>query len=198
LIILLVVALVSGGQWMQQFLASSDSGLGGSILSPMPGDGSALTGTPSSLTETTAEPERPTSLPNPNVPPGGEVALATQPTLLAPAVEGQGDVSIQLEVVARTWLRVTVDGEISYQGAPGPNTILQYRGNTVAIRASNGAGLHAIINNRDLGILGARGQIVDQTFTAGSLEQLAPTATFAPEVAATATPTLELTATPTP
>jgi hypothetical protein len=105
---------------------------------------------------------------------------------------------MQLEVVARTWLRVTVDGEISYQGAPGPNTILQYRGNTVIIRASNGAGLHAIINNRDLGILGARGQIIDQTFTAGTLAELTPSATPTPEPPASATLTPELTATPNP
>jgi transcriptional regulator with XRE-family HTH domain len=198
LIVLLVVALTSGGQWVQQFLASEGDRQGDSVLSPRLGTAGTLTGTPLSetlvdVTEATPEPARPTSLPNPNVPPGGEIVQATPPTLLAPAVEGEGDVSMQLEVVARTWLRVTVDGEVSYQGAPGPNTILQYRGNTIAIRASNGAGLHAIINNRDLGILGARGQIVDQTFTAGTLEQLVPTATAAPELASTVTPTAELT-----
>lgn len=200
LIILLAAALVGGGQWVQHFLASDGDRQGGPILSPMPDEGSALVGdTLAAPTENVPETLRPTSLPNPNVPPGGEIVQATQPTLLAPAVEGEGDVSMQLEVVARTWLRVTIDGEISYQGAPGPNTILQYRGNTIAIRASNGAGLHAIINNRDLGILGARGQIIDQTFTAGSLEQIFPTATVAPDLAPTATPVLpDVTATANP
>ncbi|MCC7209121.1 MAG: helix-turn-helix domain-containing protein [Anaerolineae bacterium] len=206
LIVLLVAALVGGGQFVQQYLASNEGQPGAPILSPMPGgslNGDTLAETLSAPTGT-AESPRPTALPNPNAPPGGVVAQNTEPTPstpLPPAAEGEGDVSIQLEIVARTWLRVTVDGEVSYQGAPGPNTILQYRGNTIAIRASNGAGLHAIINNRDLGILGARGQIVDQTFTAGTLEQLAPTPTPSPELPAlteSTTPAPELTATETP
>lgn len=206
LIVLLVAALVGGGQFVQQYLANDEGLTGAPILSPMPG-GSSLNG--DTLAQTlaaptgTTEPPRPTALPNPNVPPGGVIAQVTEPaqsTPLPPA-EGEGDVSIQLEVVARTWLRVTVDGEVNYQGAPGPNTILQYRGNTIAIRASNGAGLHAIINNRDLGILGARGQIVDQTFTARTLEQLAPTPTPSAELPVSpesATPVPELAPTGTP
>ncbi|HRE49124.1 MAG TPA: DUF4115 domain-containing protein, partial [Aggregatilineales bacterium] len=85
----------------------------------------------------------------------------------APPIKGATfeDVSLQLTILARTWLRVTVDGVVVYQGMPAPNTVLQYKGRTVTIRAANAIGLRAVVNGQDLGILGVRGQIVEETFT---------------------------------
>lgn len=109
----------------------------------------------------------------------------------APPSKGQEvftDVSIQLEVKARTWLQVTVDGVVSYQGAPAPNTILQYRGTQVRVRASNAFGVRAVVNGTDLGVLGVRGQIFDQTFTPNAaLDQTTPTPI---EITPPGTPTL--------
>ena len=156
LLLLIGTGLAASAPWLEAILGG-ESGAD-PILSPLPRvNGTDQDDTPTPDNLPTDPPPRPTPLPNPNVPAG------------APPPALTGDVILQLEVIARTWLRVTVDGQVSYQGAPGPNTILQYRGNVVSIRASNGAGLRAIVNNRDLGILGARGQIVDQSFTAASL-----------------------------
>lgn len=129
------------------------------ILSPAP-----PTDTPGTLSalgsETPAATESliplPSPLPNPNAP-------ATLPTRSGDSANS-GEVVVQIEVVARTWLRVQVDGAVAYLGAPGPNTVLQYRGRQVNIRAANAAGLRVVVNDRDLGIVGARGQIFDQTF----------------------------------
>ncbi len=155
LLILLGGLLILGGQWLQTAMAGTT---GGVILSPLP---SALepSATPTPTNAPPTEIPGPTPLPNPNV----------------PAV---GDVAVQLQITGRTWLRVTVDGKVSYLGAPGPNTVLQYRGSAVNVRASNAAGVHAVVNNRDMGALGARGQIFDQTFTASGM--IAPTATPPP------------------
>jgi hypothetical protein len=82
---------------------------------------------------------------------------------------------VQLQITERTWLRVIVDGQVSYMGSATPDTILQYQGNSVQVRVANAVGVHAVVNNQDLGVLGARGQIVDQTFTAGGPIPASPT-----------------------
>ncbi len=157
---LMGVLVVLGSQAIQSMLAG---GPGGAMLSPI-----APRLTPTAIgTETprpTPTPLRPTPLPNPNVPP---------PT--TPAGSTQGPLSVQLQIIARTWLQVLVDGQVSYIGAPGPNTILQYQGTVIKVRASNGVGVRAIVNDQDLGILGARGQIIDQTYTLGGVLQATPT-----------------------
>jgi hypothetical protein len=156
-LLLLIMAgglLIMGGQWLQTVTAGTP---GGVILSPLPTSLEA-SATPTPTSAPTQIPG-PTPLPNPNVP-------------------ATGDVAVQLQIVGRTWLRVTVDGQVSYLGAPGPNTVLQYRGNAVNVRASNASGVHAVVNNRDLGTLGARGQTFDQTFTASGM--IAPTGTPPP------------------
>jgi transcriptional regulator with XRE-family HTH domain len=153
MVALFVGLLVLGIQWVQ-----SRAETGAAALSPVPVSQTDVTST-AAFTPT---PPRPTPLPNPNVP------VQTLPP--------SGEVILQLTIVARTWLRVTVDGVVSYQGAPGPNTVLQYRGMAIEVRAANAAGVHAVVNDRDLGILGARGQIFDQTFTAESFAaQVTPT-----------------------
>jgi cytoskeletal protein RodZ len=157
LLLLIMVGglLIMGGQWFQATLAGAT---GSVILSPLPTSPEA-SATPTPTSAPATDIPGPTPLPNPNVPPTGNVA-------------------VQLQITGRTWLRVTVDGQVSYLGAPGPNTVLQYRGNAVNVRASNASGVHAIVNNRDMGALGARGQIFDQTFTASGM--IAPTGTPLP------------------
>lgn len=152
------VVLLFGVQGLQSFLAQNASG--SVILSPLPREASPtapVTNTPAP----TATPVRPTPLPIPNA----------QPT--AAAASG---VTVQLQITERTWIRVIVDGQVSYIGSAAPNSMLQYQGNSVQVRAANAVGVHAVVNGQDLGILGARGQIVDQTFTAGGTIQASPTA----------------------
>jgi transcriptional regulator with XRE-family HTH domain len=128
------------------------------ILSPIP------------VTPTTATPEAsPTPAPT--------FAL---PAFNTPDPNAPRQVVIVLTVVARSWVRVTVDNAVAYQGAPAPGTILQYRGGQIGVRAGNAAGLRAVVNGQDLGVLGARGQIFDQVFTPDGVLPLSattPTAT---------------------
>lgn len=132
------------------------------ILSPIPAQ--VFTQTAPSLTPVPSL----TALPSPT------------PDLNAPAAD---EVAMQLTITQRTWLRVTVDGMIPFEGVAAPGTILQYRGRQINVRAANGAGVQAVVNSIDFGILGARGQIVDQTFTPDSLTPppvIQPIATTSP------------------
>ncbi|MEP7287585.1 MAG: RodZ domain-containing protein [Chloroflexota bacterium] len=89
------------------------------------------------------------------------------PTPRSSAVAGSG-VNLSLQITERTWLRVIVDGQVQYVGSAAPGTVMQYQGSTIQLRVANAAGVQAILNGNSMGILGARGQIVDQTFTQNS------------------------------
>ncbi len=157
-LILFVGLLIVGSQGLQSLFAPSSAG--GVILSPLPRDVSPtpnVTNTP----DPTATPIRPTPLPNPNI--------IASPT-------GSGNVLVQLQIRERTWLRVIVDGQVSFMGSAAPDTVHQYRGNSVNVRVANAVGVRAVVNGQDMGVLGARGQIVDQTYTAGGTIQASPTA----------------------
>lgn len=86
------------------------------------------------------------------------------------------NVVVSVNVTQRTWLRVTVDGEVTRQGLARPGEVWQFEGDeSVGLRASNAAALQLSVNNQRQGTLGTRGQLFDQTFTRqgliGSTEQ---------------------------
>ncbi|MDW8300715.1 MAG: DUF4115 domain-containing protein [Anaerolineae bacterium] len=144
LIILLILGAVSSAAIISAGLISSAEQSNGSpsaILSP------ALTDLP---------PE-PTLTPTPFV-------LPSPTPLPAPNAAANSESMIQITVTARTWLRVTVDDAVVYEGMPAPQTVLQYRGRRFGVRAGNAIGVRVVLNGVDLGILGARGQIVERTF----------------------------------
>ena len=158
-LIALVALLIAGAIGLQTLNASNSRP--NTILSP-----TAPTSSPvQSITAGTSQsvpPLRPTALPSP-------VGLATPTSGNA----GTGNnnppanraVAVSLQIVERTWLRVTVDGNETYVGAPAPGTLLKYQGIKVQVDIANAAGVDATVNGRDLGVLGVRGQIVRQTFT---------------------------------
>src|SRR5258708_29460217 len=99
---------------------------------------------------------RPSPLPSPV--PNVEATAST--------VKGTGSgVALTLNITERTWIRVTVDGAVLYVGSAAPNTTLKYEGSTINIRVANAIGVQVTLNNQPQGVLGARGQIVDQTYT---------------------------------
>ena len=155
--------LFFGAQGLQSFLASNNSGgpNNGVILTPLSSDASPTAPPASPAKGPTATPVRPTPLPIPAQP-------ATAPV-------GASGVTLQLQITERTWLRVIVDGSVIYVGSAAPDTMLQYQGNRIQLRAANGVGVHAVFNGQDLGVLGARGQSIDQTFTAGGVVKASPT-----------------------
>jgi len=110
------------------------------------------------------------------------------------------NVNVQLNVVAleRTYLRVTVDDEVAFDGRTIPGNAYPFDAEqSIELLAGNGAGVRVVYNQRDMGLLGSFGQVAHVIYTAE--EVLVPT----PEVPPTLTntpfisPTPSITSTPT-
>ncbi|MEW6241776.1 MAG: DUF4115 domain-containing protein, partial [Chloroflexota bacterium] len=112
-------------------------------------------------------------------------------------------ITVQLNIAAveRTYLRVTVDGEVVFDGRVPPGSAYPFEAETyIEILVGNAAAVRVTYNQRDLGVLGSYGEIVNRIFTAEGI--VTPTATVPPTptntLPATVTPTPSQTPTPTP
>ncbi|MFZ5857100.1 MAG: helix-turn-helix domain-containing protein [Chloroflexota bacterium] len=107
-------------------------------------------------------------------------------------------VNVQINIIAneRTYLRVTVDGEVVFDGRVTPGTAYPFEAATeIEILAGNGAALRLTYNQRDMGLLGRYGENVNLIYRAEGV--ITPTATIGPTPTISPTPTLTLTPTPT-
>ncbi len=112
--------------------------------------------------------------------------VALQSTLLAGG--GAETVAVYVTVRQRTWMRVTVDGQVVFQGRVLPGSAYAYEGkDTIEILTGNGGGLQLFYNQQDLGIMGEVGQIVQRIFTREGV--LTPTPTLTPETTPSPLPT---------
>ena len=160
--------------------------------------------TPASEAEATLE------LPAGSSTPGLETPESTTPqatldatlvSALITATPDFGSAAVQVYVVVqqRTWMRVTVDGELAFEGRVLPGSAYPFAGEErVELVTGNGAGLQVFFNQQNLGLLGLFGEVVQRVFTVQGVlmptPAVPPTSTPAP----TATPTRTATATPTP
>ncbi|RJP50110.1 MAG: helix-turn-helix domain-containing protein [Anaerolineaceae bacterium] len=104
-------------------------------------------------------------------------------------------VNVQINIIAieRTYLRVTSDGEVVFDGRVTPGTAYPFEAaNEIEILAGNGAALRVTYNLRDMGLLGRYGEVVNLIYRTEGV--ITPTATIGPTPTITLTPTL----TPTP
>ncbi len=101
----------------------------------------------------------PTMAPAPTPPP--------QPT---PVVD---QVQVQLRVVERAWVAVTVDNQQVFQGILEVGDTRTWTGRQrVAIRCGNAGGVEVYLNGRRLGLLGRPGQVVDVEWTLQDVRNL--------------------------
>lgn len=112
-------------------------------------------------------------------------------------------VQVLVTVLERSWMRVTVDGEVVFEGRAQADTSFVYEGTeAVEVLTANGAGVRIAYNRQDMGLMGGFGEIVQRIY--GPFGQLTPTvtptslatATLEPTQTPTPTPTLTMTATP--
>ena len=107
-----------------------------------------------------------------------------------------GVVQVQIAAQQRAWMRITVDGEVEFDGRIIPGTIYGFSGkNYVEITTGNGAGLHVYYNDQDLGTLGNFGEVINFVININGVQTPTPTITLSPTLTVTETP--ELTPTPT-
>ncbi len=144
---------------------------------------------PSPLEGETTEGNPPDAQPQP---------AATDPPL--PVAENlTGAVQVQIIIRQRSWMRITVDGKVEFEGRVAPGSAYAFAGDDyVEISTGNGAGLQVLYNDLDLGTLGDFGEVVNFVITIHGVQTptptLTPTPTETPEATTTATPT----ATPAP
>ncbi|MER3449614.1 MAG: hypothetical protein C4315_07550 [Chloroflexota bacterium] len=104
----------------------------------------------------------PTSAPAPTRPP--------PPPTPTPAVD---QVQVQLRVVERAWVAVTVDNQQVFQGILEVGDTRTWTGRQrVAIRCGNAGGVEVYLNGRRLGLLGRPGQVVDVEWTLQDVRNL--------------------------
>jgi cytoskeleton protein RodZ len=106
----------------------------------------------------------------PNAPLGDTTLTALAPSEAAPA-------NVTLYVVARerTYMRVSVDGKVVFDGRVVPGNSYPYEANeSIEILTGNAAALQVVYNQRDLGLMGNFGEVVDLVYTAQGVQTPTP------------------------
>ena len=125
-------------------------------------------------------------------------------TIEVPTLSTSANVQVNIIAVERTYLRVTVDGEVVFDGRTIPGNAYPFDGEqTIEILAGSGAALRVVYNQRDLGLLGGFGQIASFIYTPDEIliptPVVSPTATLTPYISPTPsiTPSPTVTVSPT-
>lgn len=75
------------------------------------------------------------------------------------------EIDLRLEITERTWFQVTIDGEVVYEGLGRQGETYEWTAQQEArLRTGNAIGLFVTINDTQLGKLGGRNEIVDETW----------------------------------
>ena len=110
-------------------------------------------------------------------------------------------VNVSLAVNQRAWVRVTVDGDVEFEGRVLPGSAYTFSGDEeVSILTGNGAALQVYFNDQDLGTMGIYGEVVNRVFTPEGMVLPTPTITPTPTLEPIETASFEVTGTlqPTP
>ncbi|MBL7162377.1 MAG: DUF4115 domain-containing protein [Anaerolineales bacterium] len=106
-------------------------------------------------------------------------------------------IRIQIVIHQRAYMRITVDGEVEFDGRVIPGAAYAFAGDAgVEILTGNAAGLHVTYNEVELGVLGFYGEVVNFVITADGIQT--PTPTISPTATETPQATLTPTRTPVP
>lgn len=111
--------------------------------------------------------------------------------------ETAGPVNIIIVPRQRTWVRITVDGEINFEGRLLAGNAYEYSGQeAIEVRTGNAGALQIFFNDEDIGTSGLLNQVIQLTFTETGL--ILPTPTITPTITETPEMTPTPTETPTP
>jgi cytoskeleton protein RodZ len=124
-------------------------------------------------------------------------------TVEIPTQNVNADVQLNLVAVERTYMRVMVDGEVSFDGRVVPGNAYPFEAeNQIEVLVGSGAAIRIVYNGRDLGLMGTFGQVVNNIYlgseivTPTGMPTQTPTITPTPTGTASATPTPQFSATP--
>jgi len=146
-------------------------------------------------------PGAPTATLSPGEEGGVDAGVDAFPTEATPGeiVEDPGaatGVNLQLLASRRTWVRVTVDGQIAFEGRLAPQVPQSFSGqNEVLLYTGDAGSLQVFLNGENLGVVGVEGEVVSLLYTreGRATPTPSPTPTLDPNE-----PTLTPSATPQP
>jgi cytoskeletal protein RodZ len=100
-----------------------------------------------------------------------------------PPESGGAAVQVYLTIRQRAWMRVTVDGELQFEGRVIPGSAYPFIGDSeVEVLTGNGAALQVFYNGADLGVMGDFGEVVDHIYTVQGPLTPTPTVTQTPTI----------------
>ena len=111
----------------------------------------------------TTPPAAPTTAPTVQPTESSTTGPTDQPTEVLPA----DGVRLVLDLEnGPSWMRVTVDGVTEVEGEQPQGTSLEFEGESITVRIGDAGAVRVTVNGEDRGMLGARSEVVDMTFTA--------------------------------
>jgi cytoskeletal protein RodZ len=126
-------------------------------------------------------------------------------TVEIPTQNVNAEVQLNLVAVERTYMRVTVDGEVTFDGRVVPGNAYPFEAESqIEVLVGSGAAIRTVYNGRDLGLMGTFGQVVNNIYsgteiiTPTLLPTLTATITLTPTRTEEPTSTLQGTNTPPP
>lgn len=111
---------------------------------------------------------------------GSETPLGPTEIVNLPAINAtQGNLQVYVSARQRAWMRVTVDGEVQFEGLVLIGTVYPFVGfDQIEVLTGNGGGLIVYYNEQSLGPLGSFGEVVNRIYTPAGV--LTPTPTITP------------------
>jgi cytoskeletal protein RodZ len=73
--------------------------------------------------------------------------------------------TLAIHLTAPSWLRVTVDGNVSIEGTFPAGTTKTFHGNSALVRVGNAGGVEITVDGKRVGRLGGSGDVVEKAFT---------------------------------
>ncbi len=192
----MAIMLVIFAIWGISFVVSIQSSVRPQATPPSIADvlGSGTPGTPS-LQDVTLIPAQNTPL--------AAVPQDATATIESPTLGANINVQLILSATERTYLRVTVDGKVKFDGRVEPGSAYPFDAEKqIDVLVGNASALTVTFNGKVLGLMGSFGEVIDRVYTAQGIATPTgtplPTFTPTPDVTPTSSPTSTSTHTPTP
>ncbi|MBV8727802.1 MAG: helix-turn-helix domain-containing protein [Candidatus Eremiobacteraeota bacterium] len=96
-------------------------------------------------------------IPSPTVLPSVTPMASASPPLVQPN-------TLSLRISAPSWIRVTIDGNVSMEGTFPAGTAKSFHGRAALVRIGNAGGVELLVDGKPVGKLGGPGDVVERSF----------------------------------